>query len=566
MQGRLFLTIISAWLIIVNFSIAQQWDGYFFYSQKGSSTAYLLDTNGNVFHQWNLSNAPRTTYSAYLLEGGSIIRACTNQGNILKGGGMTGRIHKADWNGNTIWDYVYSSTTYCLHHDICPLPNGNVLMISYDVKSPTDATAAGCSKNIEIWSEKIIEVKPTGLNSGEIIWEWKVWDHLCQNVDPSKSNYVSSVSDHPELININYKANKDWLHMNGLDYNEELDQIAFSSHNFNEIYVIDHSTTIEEAAGHSGGKSGKGGDILYRWGNPGAYGQSGNAVFKVVHDAHWVPNGSPKAGYLVAFNNNGVSSSKSSVDMIYPPYDGFKYKKISGSQFEPLTYEYRHPCNGHSSNESNSVQLPNGNMVVNISLAGFIYEVDSKGAMIWSRQLKSGGPGQSASTSHIYKHSKCYVQGTIAPKPSISLMGDELQSSYGIKYQWFLNGEPINGATSENYKPTRNGRYYVQIHNEMGCESYLSDYYLISHLTSSVLENSDELFVVTQITDGTYEISSSWQDFQNFKYQVTDIIGNALLFGSNDKIINLSNYATGIYLLSIITNNSIYTKKLIVNK
>jgi len=80
------------------------------------------------------------------------------------------------------------------------------------------------------------------------------------------------------LIDINYGDNRaDWNHINSIDYNEKFDQILVSVKNFNEIWIIDHNTTIEEAASHTGGRYGKGGDLLYRWGNPESYKQgSGN--------------------------------------------------------------------------------------------------------------------------------------------------------------------------------------------------------------------------------------------------------------------------------------------------
>ena len=95
------------------------------------------------------------------------------------------------------------------------------------------------------------------------------------------------VGDHPELADFNYppsgggggggpgggSGGTDWLHLNSVNYNAELDQIVVSVHNTGEIWVIDHSTSMAEAAGHTGGNSGRGGDILFRWGNPQAYDQ-----------------------------------------------------------------------------------------------------------------------------------------------------------------------------------------------------------------------------------------------------------------------------------------------------
>jgi hypothetical protein len=59
-----------------------------------------------------------------------------------------------------------------------------------------------------------------------------------------------------------------WNHMNSIDYNPTFDQIAMSVRGNSEVWIIDHSTTTAQAKGHTGGKYGKGGDLLYRYGNP----------------------------------------------------------------------------------------------------------------------------------------------------------------------------------------------------------------------------------------------------------------------------------------------------------
>jgi hypothetical protein len=323
--------LITAGILLSSIVSAQQWGDYTLYSTMNGTTTYLIDTNGTNFHTWSHTTATKTGYSSYLLPGGTLLRSVSRSGNSFSGGPICGQVQKVDYNGNVIWDYVYSTQQYCTHHDICPMPNGNVLLIAYERKSASEVSAAGCTQSIEMWPDKIVEVEPVGATGGNVVWEWHAWDHLVQNVDPSKPNYQTSIVDHPELLNVNYQTQKDWLHVNGVSFNPMLNQVAFTSHNMSEIYVIDHSTTTAEAASHSGGNSGKGGDILYRWGHPAVYGATGTQILKVCHDAHWNPEGVPNAGYLGAYNNQGISNNASCADQVAPPYNGYNYSIAPGS-------------------------------------------------------------------------------------------------------------------------------------------------------------------------------------------------------------------------------------------
>ncbi|MEY4875164.1 MAG: hypothetical protein RL708_313, partial [Bacteroidota bacterium] len=440
-------------------SAQSSWGDYTLIAKQNQTSATLIDMAKTTYHTWNFTLG--TTYSAYVLPGGDLIRSVSHAGNSFSGGPISGEVQKVDWNGNVLWDYVYSTANYCTHHDICPMPNGNVLLISYELKTKLEVDTAGGSFSSIMWPDKIIEVQPTGATTGTIVWEWHAWDHLMQSVYPTRRNYVTSISSHPELLDINYKATKDWMHMNGVDYNAALDQIAFSSHNLNEVYVIDHSTTSAEAASHTGGNSGKGGDLLYRWGNPAAYGvTSPVADLNIVHDAHFVPAGCPKAGYLVGFNNNGQSGTNSYIDMFNPPMTGSNYTApASGQAYLPATYDKRIVCTGHTSNMGNSQQLPNGNMLICVALTGLVYEIDTTGATIWS-YTSAGGPGGAIPQSSRY--TACYISGSLPSTPTISQNGDVLTSdSTGTTYQWYLYGVAISGANAKTYTVTQSGSYQV---------------------------------------------------------------------------------------------------------
>ena len=373
--------------------IAQNaFEGYTLYNNNGSHTTYLIDMEGSIAHSWQSSYSVANT--VYLLENGSILRTSHDPNAQFFGGAVGGIVQEINWEGDVVWQYTYSNYYHCLHHDIKQLPNGNVIMIAWERKSASEAVQAGSSSYQEIWPLHIIEVQPTGAYTGDIVWEWHLWNHLIQDHDPTKDNY-GVIADHPELVDINCQGDNidppggDWIHANGIDYNSELDQIVFSSHFLNEVYIIDHSTTTEEASSHSGGNAGMGGDILFRWGNPQNYnrGNSSDKMFYVIHNAHWIPEGLEGEGNIMVFNNGQgrPGGNYSSVDVIEPPIENtYNYSIETGMAFGPeeLSWTYATPV--YSNHLSGAQRLPNGNTLVIMGTSGYFVEINEDDEIVWS--------------------------------------------------------------------------------------------------------------------------------------------------------------------------------------
>ncbi len=380
--------------------------GYTLYSPIPSNTTYLIDHEGRELHRWSSPGEHRPALSAYLLPDGDLLRtaniAQTAIGNF-SGGGTGGKVERIAWDGTLEWSWEYSSTLHISHHDIEPMPNGNLLMIAWEERTEEEALQAGRNPAIasdspggenNVWPDHIIEVKPIGSDDAEIVWRWHAWDHLIQDYDETKDNY-GVVADHPERININYvggtgnqAGRADWMHCNGLDYNSVLDQIALSCRSMNEIYIIDHSTTTEEAAGHTGGNAGKGGDILYRWGNPQVYhqGLSSDQQLFSQHDVQWIEEGHPDEGGLIVFNNgNGRFPAYSSVDILHPPMENGSYKLESNGTFGPNapSWTWDQGEEMYSGSISGAQALSNGNVLVTHGTKGTLYEVNRDGEIVW---------------------------------------------------------------------------------------------------------------------------------------------------------------------------------------
>ncbi len=379
---------------------ADAYPGYTLLSPMHSTETYLLNNEGQYVHKW--TSTGETGRSSYLLENGHLVRAsAVMHGGPSTGGGEGGRIEEYDWDGNLVWAFDYYGPNYIAHHDFRVLPNGNVLVLACEKKTYAEVIAAGFNPALldasitsqgYMLPDYLIEVQPTKPYGGTIVWQWHVWDHLIQDYSPAKSNY-GVVANHPELMNVNGigrgSIRQFWNHVNGIDYNAQLDQVMLSVRGNSELFIIDHSTTTAQAAGHTGGRYGKGGDMLYRWGNPQQYdrGTNGSQMLFQQHHTHWIEPNCPGAGNILVFNN-GIGRDYSSVDEIVPPADANGvYSVTTGAAFGPasLTWTYvgTPPASFYSAEISGAQRLPNGNTLICEGVKGNLFEVTAAGQMAW---------------------------------------------------------------------------------------------------------------------------------------------------------------------------------------
>ncbi len=346
----------------------EPYEGLTFYSSGKS--AYLYDMDKNLVHTWKSDYNSAAT--AHLLRDSSVLYSGRDvngwSGGVLHGG----RFQIIKWNGDLAWDFEYSSSQYCPHH------NMEIMYYTDDPKEVPNVIASVYQKGTGMGSarpDKLVEIKPTGLKTGEIVWEWNSWDH--KTTDPD---------NHPELLEDPGSNGREWTHVNNISWNRDLDQLIVDIKSFHEIIILDHSTTTQEAAGSTGGKYGKGGTILYRWGQARNYGISGNDYLSGFHGGAWVHTICPRTfeplpggGKNVLFFHNDEHEL---FEITLPGLGDGVYPRESGAAFGPK--EPIWSVDQRLSRHEGSIQkLPNGNYLIGDPDGG-IYEIAPSGEKVWS--------------------------------------------------------------------------------------------------------------------------------------------------------------------------------------
>ena len=442
-------------LMCFTFLGADVYEGYLLYTPGGgggSNTTRYEDWNGNLVHSWSHSSGPASM--PYLLAGedggteNALLYYPSRSSNpTMDTGGVGGKVEIYTWYGEILYTYNISSEYYQHHHDIAVLPNGNFIVIAWERLYADEWQALGrtsVNNNLnQMWALAFFEIEPTldGRtesieNFDAVVWEWHITDHLVQDIGPQYDATYGVISDHPELMDVNCgnvggnggpggQANGDWMHINAIDYNADLDQLVFSSRHQSEIYIIDHSTTTEEAASHSGGNSGMGGDFIYRWGGPGNYGRGDNSD-DILHDQHsvnWIPEGYPGAGNLILFNNYHSGNTAAVLEIETPVRDDGSYELLGLNPYGPDSWTWIYDESISSNMQGGAFRLPNGNTLITEAEHARIIEVTESGERVYEDEL----PGNQSMIPRASKYSpdffdSSYTLGDLNDDGSIDIL------------------------------------------------------------------------------------------------------------------------------------------------
>lgn len=511
------------------------YDGFTLFSVHKKS--FLINNCGERINEWTSEFTPGN--AVYLLPNGNLLRAGRKDGQSTIGfGGSGGVVEIFDWDGNLLWQYEYNNNQMRQHHDVFPMPNGNVLILAATVMTEAEALQAGRDSNLlddnELYNEQIIEVEPVGADQGNIVWEWNIKDHLIQDFDNTKDNF-GVIADHPEKLDINFVndagGGANWLHVNSIQYDHSLNQIVLSSRNLSEMWIIDHSTTTAEAATGSGGTYGKGGDLLYRWGNPQSYDHGTEADRKLFgqHFPHFIEDGLVDAGKIIVFNNgNGRTPAYSEVMIFDPPTSSpGVYQYVANTAYGPLAEDYSYsdqtndPSDFYSPIVSGAQRLPNGNILVCQGLTGRFFELNAADEIVWE-----------------YINPMSTNTGNIANQTETASTNLTFRATKYAKTYAAFSGRDVSPGLPIEGNPDLSP-----------CSTLSSDGFALENV--SVYPNP----TIGQISIRTTQTIK--------KVEIYSVIGKKLKEFINSEQIDLTHLNSGIYYLKIHGDNGSVTKKII---
>ena len=287
------------------------------------NNAYLIDMHGEVRHKWEVSSGLKY---GMLLPNGNLLARTRAPKQLSMGipllAGSSASIIEIDWDSNLIWNYEHNS----LHHDFSRLKNGNTIVLLWEqipvhLVSNIKGGVQPDKKSEFMFGDVLREID----SKGEIVWEWRSWEHL----------------DFDNQVICEMEKRDEWTHANSVFVMPD-NNILVSLRNTNTIIIIDKVT----------------GDIVWEWGSD---------VLQHQHDASLLD----ETKILVL--DNATHKNQGARVMIVDILTRKVIWEYSGPKARPFKAPY-----------AGSVErLPNGNWFICQGSEGKIFESDGSGSILW---------------------------------------------------------------------------------------------------------------------------------------------------------------------------------------
>lgn len=199
-------------------------------------------------------------------------------------------------------------------HDLQLLPNGNALLMAYDLQTVDMSRVVPDGKgDANVTGLILQELDP----SKNVIFEWRSWDHI---------PFTDSNADLTE-------EDVDYVHGNALEVADD-GNLLLSSRHLSEITKIDRQTG--EVIWRMGGKANQ---FTFEGGEPYAY----------QHDIRQLPNGN-----LTVFDNQGYTNHPAASK-------GIEYRIDEETKTATQVWQFEHQPPVFATFMGNTQRLPNGN-------------------------------------------------------------------------------------------------------------------------------------------------------------------------------------------------------------
>jgi len=304
-----------------------------FAPMSGDGTVYLIGMDGEVAHSWKMPHRPGLY--GYLLDNGHLFYGGKLMDDLERFEAWprfkAGAAMEVDWHGRVVWEVRHPDH----HHDARKLKNGNVMLlclrplpaeIARRVQGGLPGTEApGPDGGGVIYADYLLEMT----TSGEIVWEWRSWEHM----EPEA--YPLTLQDH----------RAEWTHGNTVTETAE-GNIVVSFRNISTVVMIERAT----------------GNIIWQLGSP---------PLAQQHDPRPLANGN-----ILIFDNGthrrDFPGTFSRVIEVDPRTSEIVWQYTDQSMFDFF-----------SPYISGAQRLANGNTLICEGAFGRIFEVTHAGEVVW---------------------------------------------------------------------------------------------------------------------------------------------------------------------------------------